>query len=318
MNDHSNENQKLLEINQNNYDKPFFISNKARILITGSVQPDDRENCPIPLSNYKEIHDDFSFYSLYIKTGIKCGNYYYNGSNWTTSASTFNLPFYNVDEITTSSRGDHFNGQEFSISDNAKLSDMSESAGYVIKLPNYPEEEQAIANVPQFSFYGRARIDADYRLDRLWMKEFDVKYYMPHEGSKDENNTDTEYEYNIDTDYVNELSDITFKICTWDKKQVNYSAVAYDNSGTYKFVDRLVNSATGETVRAEQQLCFRIVNQYRDPAKKLVATLFHTIPPYALVSDTVMDIAGPVSMIVDSMSVDYANDSATYTLIEKK
>ena len=41
----------------------------------------------------------------------------------------------------------------------------------------------------------------------------------------------------------NELDEIKFKICTWDNKKPNYSAVAYKDGSTLKYLDKTYNIA---------------------------------------------------------------------------
>nr|DAV01306.1 MAG TPA: hypothetical protein [Caudoviricetes sp.] len=46
------------------------------------------------------------------------------------------------------------------------------------------------------------------------------------------------------------MSDITFKINTWDNKKPNYSCVSYkDSNGSFQFLDRTHNKALSEEVK---------------------------------------------------------------------
>ena len=118
------------------------------------------------------------------------------------------------------------------------------------------------------------------------------------------------------------------KICTADGKSLNYSSVAYKNGNTstnYKFLDTfnhatlepLIKAATQEDngyKRAEELLCFRLVQQYSEPSKKLNLNLFNDlIKPYSLVSESLSS-----SFIVNSIANDYVSDTVTVELVEKK
>jgi hypothetical protein len=42
---------------------------------------------------------------------------------------------------------------------------------------------------------------------------------------------------------VTELEEIKFKICTWDNKKPNYSAVAYRSGSSFQYLDKTYNKA---------------------------------------------------------------------------
>ena len=151
----------------------------------------------------------------------------------------------------------------------------------------------------------------------VFIKDFDIVAVIPHEGGKDENDTNTEYSYVIDDDYVSELGSIEFKICTYDNKQLNYSAVAWLDPSTnkYEFVDTLTHDPTGQTQRSEHLLCYKIVNQYQSPAKKLSINLFEEdIKPWTKVHEPLLN----TDFIVSSVSYNYYFDRADVNLVEKQ
>lgn len=151
----------------------------------------------------------------------------------------------------------------------------------------------------------------------VFIKDFDIVAVVPHQGGKDENDTNTEYTYIIDDDYISELGAIEFKICTYDDKQLNYSSVAWLDPSTngYKFVDTLVSDSLGQNQRSEHLMCYRIVNQYSTPSKKLSINLFaDDILPWTKVSEPLLN----EDFIVDSVSYNYYYDRADVNLVEKK
>lgn len=317
--------------------KPFFTSSNVKLLVKGNLILTDR-------GTFGSSHTGY-----FPDTGNLQGNY--DGWDWlifgggnsyamTKSCLTlkmrlnlgntsgiFNVPFYDIGKenewLTEDKKHHEIFYTSFDVQNSVVYTDKIDEEGYKLNLNIGPNI--VIAAKPTFDIYG---MDAIAELINLiscaFIKDFDIVAAMPHEGGKDENETDTEYSYDIDEDYVSELGKIEFKICTWDNKQLNYSAVAYPTNGVnYAFLDTVYNSGTGETVRPEQQLCYRIVHQYSGkddegnyvgPSKKLEMTLTNELMPYTLVTEPVLGI----EMIVDSMDVNYITDSAEINLIEKK
>lgn len=321
---------------------PFFISSDVKLVAKGQMILTDRGNFSNDLGYFPD-------------TGNLEGAYDYGGWFIFTSGSeyaitkgclsltltlnmgsysgSFNVPFYEVGKqsewLYENKKKHEIFYKSFNIQNNVTYNDKVDEEGYKLVIPNI-SAGTIIAAKPTFSIkgmdsmaqFGQSGLNC---VSCVFIKDFDIVGIMPHEGGKDENDTDTEYSYDIDEDYVNELQKIDFKICTWDNKQLNYSAVAYHpaNDNNYQFLDKVYNAGTGETVRPEQQLCYRIVHQYsgRDsnnnyvgPCKKLELKLKNDIKPYTLVTEPTLNI----EMIVDSMDTDYVNDAVSLNLIEKR
>lgn len=169
----------------------------------------------------------------------------------------------------------------------------------------------------------------------VFIRNFDIVAVDPFEGGdEDVNATDTEYQYTINDDFAQELPTIEFKVCTADGKSLNYSSVAWKNqgSGKYQFVTGLINNALSGAIQSagedpekkpEELMCFKIVNQYSEPAKKLNINLFENfIKPYTLVSEPSQSEYGTpllgCDFIVNTISRNYKMDTATCELVEKK
>ena len=255
--------------------------------------------------------------TLRMKMKVQLGDKYYNGSSWTTTNSTFTIPFYTgngTDKLYEDKKHDEIFYTEHNIKDNSSSTDTE--SGYIINLSGMGSNK-AIPAKPKFTFYTFNPLTFSNTLYTVWIKDFDVKGIVPVTTEVDENETDTIYTNEIDATYVKELSDIEFKICTWDNKMLNYSAPVYVSNGDYVFLDKLSNTAMNLTERSENQLINRIVNQYKDPGIKLELTLrSNYIRPWSAIYEN-DNMAGKV-MIVDSMSVNYRYDRATFNLVEKK
>jgi len=77
----------------------------------------------------------------------------------------------------------------------------------------------------------------------VFLKDFDIKAIIGDPTFSDANDSDTVYTNIINDSFVAELKDIKFRICTWDNKKPNYSAVAYKLNGVYKYLDKTFNNA---------------------------------------------------------------------------
>lgn len=118
---------------------------------------------------------------------------------------------------------------------------------------------------------------------------------------------------------------------SWDNKKPNFSSVAYlKYNGVYQFVDTLFNKALSKyengierydgsisdgTLRQEEQMIYRIVNQYSSPSLILNFTLRNDNKIYGLYGD--YSIKGR-KFIVDSISTDYRFNKQELRLVEKK
>jgi len=279
-----------------------------------------------------------------IKCGISIGDYYAtDSSTWSTdTSSTFYIPFCDKSVKDSSSESDMLREgkrglfakekhdiffKEHEMLNNVMYYDRIKEEGFCVSLSGISNETVVLGAKPKFTFYSIAipfntwtssttyqLPTTTYPIAAAWIKDLDVKAVIPFEGGKDETNTDTEYSYENNDDYVNEFQDITFKICTYDNKQLNYSAVAYPYNGNFKFVDNLVNQGLNLTNRSENICCYRIVNQYCEPVKKLQLNLYNDYNPWTIVNDTVLNI----ECVIDAMNIDYKYDRATITIVEKK
>lgn len=337
-----------------NYERPFFMGGDSKLVVHGSViladhatYPTSRADTPgggsgggghlgyyPDTSNIKGDFDGLTFIwdfgkqlklprtALKLPLSISLGDdaYWYG-----------DVPFYpdsvdNSQKLIENKNNHEIFYNEFGIRNTVDATDNIGGTGFVIPLGNI-DSSVAMAVQPSVSLYSMGNVGANITGDKAiasgecplgcaFLKDFDIVGVMPHQGGKDDNETDTEYSYVIDSDYVSELPTIEFKICTWDKKQLNYSAVAYEyTTGKYYFLDKLHSAALNISQRAEHLLCYRIVNQYSTPAKSLILNVtMDNVRPYTRVREFYLN----TWFIIDSMAFDYINDSVEIKIVEKK
>ena len=340
-------------ISKPEFTKPFFMSGKAHILATGSLILTDRYMFPRwnlfgPADEHGlDAHPDTSV-GYFPDAGTYKGDYYGWTAFWTdfskvlyvpkdklrlkvsvgingTDIST-NIPFFPLDTENQELREDggadpHHEVfyQKFDIQNTVDYRDNISDKGYDIST-GLAADEVVLAK-PIIKIYGADSLIQHFGtknpLACVFIKDFDIQAVVGYQGGKNENDTDTEYSYVIDDQYVQELSPIEFKICTYDNKQLTYSAVAWLDPSTnkYQFVDTLRNRALNQIQRSEHLLCYRIVNQYKDPSMKLSINLFmDNIRPWSIIHEPLLD----KDFIIDTVSYDYKNDTATCNLVQKK
>ena len=343
----------LLLESKDEFSKPFFMSTDTKFIFKGSLIVSDMisykkgsNTISVHWFPTTSIHSErYSFFTpgfgippkqLCMKFGLSLGNYSATGENsWASGTdSSIQVPFCerslrnstDDDDFIWEGYSGLFSGNRheiffnsFPICNNIEYNDKISDEGFMINC-NSIGNDVVIAAKPKLKIYSPGVLlrniyaSGTTLVGASLIKDFDIIAKIPYEGGKDENDTDTEYSYVIDNEYINELSDIEFKICTYDGKQLNYSAVAYPNGSNYKFVDKLYNSALNLTERSENQMCYKIVNQYENPVKVLKLNLFDDFKPYSLVNEQVLD----ADFVIDCCNHDYRNDSVEITLVEKK
>lgn len=286
------------------YDSAFIGGNNVYIIIKGTYIQMDREKMMYIPEGYSQKDDDFDKKYLWLKAKLEFNGQYWNGSSWQNAETCFKL------EFDTESEKHHCN-KPFSIKNNITWDMGLDEEGYAIKLPN----SIITTSKPKLTLYTPHRMDMGYRCDAVWLKNFSVGLRITKKDLFADENSDTEYTNVINNNYVNEMDDIEFKLCTWDNKQPNYSAIAYKSNTTYSFLDTTYNKATKQTLRQEEHLIYRLVTQYSTPSAILNLNLKNTIKPYCVLNDKWL----PNKLfIVDSITTDWEYNKAEIKLIEKK
>lgn len=302
----------LFELQVNNSNPAFIGGENTHILIQGNFIYMDRKEEMYIMQGYGNKDDNYNANNLWIKAQLKYGNKYWNGSNWQSSSCCFKLPFYN------NGQKEHHINQSFPIKNTVSWEMGIEEDGYLIPLP----EDCVLDNKPTFILYQPHRIDEDYRCDAVWLENFDIKAVIAHPNKDLDtlDDSDTEYSNVINTEYVEEMQVDDFKICTWDNKKPNYSAVCYkDGSGNYQFLDTIYHSSLRQQLRLEEMMIYRLVNQYSTPSIKLkVSTKYYDVVGYMNIRYICPIIDESTLFIINSAIYDLRYETTEITLVQKK
>lgn len=324
--------------NDNSTSYPFFkttLSNasalfggqNAFLLISGNVRicyaKMGNKTYPVPNECFDPSEGRYGhkLSEMYVWAKLKWGSQYWNGSSWQTTDCNFKLPFsYNTNKYIKCS--DLLNN-DLTIKNTVTWKTGSNKKGYCIQCPS----SQLVTGMPELTIYspldytvykdgGKGSNQGNhYPTSVMFLKNFKIEAAIGDPTFNNEAETDTEYTNVIDEDFVEELDGIEFKICTWDNKKPNYSAVAYKNTDYYLYIDKLYHNATKQLLRAEEHLIYKLVNQYSTPSTILSLNLKNDINLYATCTDKHLTNK---TFIVDSMSVDWEMDKTSIKLIEKK
>ena len=182
---------------------------------------------------------------------------YWNGEDWVTSPNaTFKLWYMKTDTSKSDRRADAtmFHDLEFRSTVNWRVG--TDSKGYAIKLPS----TSVINGAPKLTVYkpydphystksGHGK-GQHYKHYVVLLKDFSIKCIVGDPTFSNDNDTDTKYTNIINSDYVNALDEIEFKVNTWDNKKPNFSSVAYMGSDTnMHYLDKTYNTALDDEER---------------------------------------------------------------------
>ena len=294
-----------------------YIGKNTKMVIKGSIRCMDRQNWMYIPPKYSNNDDDFKRANLYLTCKLKWGDYYYyewggdyetKSGQWRKEESTFKL-YFSADDTS------HINNKEFSVRDTSGCyTDADLPTGCIIPIP---EEVARQESIPEFSIYTRGRIDKDYRLDAIWLKDFSISLTIPKDSNikEDDWETDTLYTNVINANHIEEGDDIECNINTWDNKVPTYSVVMYSNGETQEYLDTVKNLITGNSYRLEEHIIYDYITQYQQPSISLDISIKDRLKPYTVV--IVPYISNTKRFIVDSYSRDYYSCNNNIKLVEK-
>lgn len=309
-----------------------FGGENSYIVISGSIMFHEFNYYPYPVSKYWLGNSGtMRAGEGYLLCKLKWNNLFWNGTKWTESESTFQLKYIkdNASEDDRNAEAVFFRFNP--IVNNVSWKIGSKEAGQMIPLP----KDNLVGGVPVLTIY--KPYDPDFGNENLkpccmFIKDFSMKAVVADPSLGDDNNSDTVYTNIINDKFVAELKDIKFKICTWDNKKPNFSAVAYKLGSGYNYLDKTFNNAcyegeqnwsssdddspsTAEGLRQEEHLIYKLVNQYSSPSVILNLSLRNDNRIFGLYQDTTIR---DKKFIVDCMNIDYKHNKQELKLIEKK
>ena len=325
------------------FDSSVFGGKDAYLLINGKQLSHDEQNTPFPISdgaNNKKLKREPD--KKYEEEGflwcrMKWGSNYWNGSAWQTTPCDFKLRYWTGNSTI---RVRNYYDKFFDFADTASKSMVKGAKGYYLTCP----QNGNLAGEAEFIIYcnrdlwgksNHGHWHSDNRYSRYYnyvqvLSDLTMTAEISNGMLDDmENDTDTTYTNVIATGAVDKMSDIKFKICTFDNKKPSYSGVDYLDSSknsvylkyTYnKALNALETSVTasnrdGHKMVQEEHLIFKLVNQYQEPRtiiKTTLKNLGHKM--YGTYTDKIIKNK---TFIVSEMNIDYKQETAEMKLTEK-
>lgn len=319
----------------------LFGGQNAYLVISGSYFFHYMDNDPYPISEGVDISEGryaMDAGQTYLLAKLQWGNKYWNGSSWTTSSATFQIPYLKEDASSGDRRADACMFKNLNFVNTVSWRIGTSEKGYLIPLP----QGEIIGGLPKITVYkpfdpnyhsskSGSNEGQHYKHSCVFLKKFEMKAIVGDPTYSDVNETDTEYTNVINSGYTEEAEEIEFKVNTYDYKKPNYSSVAYSTDGSnFIYVDKLYNTAlasgesswtgsdnvgTGGYLRQEEHLIYRLVNQYSNPAIRLKLCLNNVLTPYSLVTESLLSNK---KFIVDCQTIDYQKDKTDVELREIK
>lgn len=328
-----------LETRANIDTNALFGGANSYLVISGSVNfhyfSDDPYPIPESESDISEGRYTIDDGEGYLLAKLQWGDRWWTGSYWSTREATFKIPY-----VKDGAKSDDRRADNLMFKDNAFVNSVTwrigtKAKGHLITIDN----DVLLDGVPILTLYKPydptyTSHGQYYKSNCVFLKNFQIKAIVGDPTFSDANDTDTVYTNVINDAYCTELDEVKFKICTNDLKNPNFSCVAYQTqvhgSTVFKFVDTVNNLAlanlfTGVTrydgtvsdgsLRMEEQLIYRVTNQYQTPSIKLQLNLRNDNKVWGLYTDTTIR---DKQFIIDSINTDYKMNQQEVTLIEKK
>lgn len=250
--------------------------------------------------------------TIYQRIKLKIGRYYYTGSGWTTTESTFSVPV-------TLKKGSKLLNNLFSV-DNTNTYDkgLGDLTGYIFKAPDFPVMgvvELTIYTTPP-PFKVLAPTSQSY-IQYMYYRGIELSFGIPDESSiygdwvnKDTKN-DVIYENEISDTYVDEADEIDLKICTNPDGKLTLSSVITGIDPNTNFLNELVSDVYG-VAKAEDILLMRVTDMFSNPRFVINPTLVNNAKPYTIFTETHLNKL----FMVAGGEEDVKLEQATYNLIE--
>ena len=314
----------------------------AYLIIKGSVLYHDCNCTPFPLSdgadnNKLKRAQDWKYASeCYLPACLKWGNQYWNGDGWVSSKVTFPLRWRDTTESREAQKNKNIYDKWFEFVDTAQSKYGCDEKGVYIPVP----EDGNLSGGIEFEIYcpkdmkGNSRKNHWTGYDRYYSKVIMIKNFKLQAKISNgilndkENDSDTIYTNIINNGSINKMSDIKFKICTFDKKKPTYSAVDYLNNGSSVYVEKTFNKAlnSAETgsissfdkkpnLTQEEHLIFKLVTQYENPRVIFECNL-HNDNHKVYGTYTDKTISGK-TFVVTEINTDYRMNQQKLKLTEK-
>lgn len=244
------------------------------------------------------------------KAKFRIGDYYYNGTAWTTAESTFGM------RVIYEEGGKTYGTYRSLENTNSFETGLGDLTGYVFQAPSFPVfgECELTLYCIESSPVSPLR---EFGIQYVYYKDIKVDYAIPNEASiwgdwvdKDSKN-DLIYENEISGDYIEEAEEIDLKICTNPDGKLALSSVLEGEAGFENFNTKIVSDVYGEK-QAEEILIDRVIDLYNAPRFVIDPTLANDAKPYTVFTEPHLD----ETFMVAGGEEDVKMERCTYNLIE--
>lgn len=317
----------------------IFGGDGGYLVLKGSLIRHYQFNAPFPQNGDCYRHSDTKKTSIYANEGyiwarLKWGNKYWKcegdyteEGKWVTTPSDFKI-FYG--DPTKETRVDDWQDKDVKFYNNCGALWGVDEDGYYIPVPN----DGNLSGTVEWTIYAnkdtKGKWARNNKRDKknsyngyppkvILYKNLDITLgYSDDAMNDDAASADTYYcADNSTSDNVRAMDEIKFKICSYDNKTPSYSTVDYlDTSGKSQYLDETYNLATGQHLRQEHHLVYKLVNQYQDPRVVFEANLKNSlnIRPWTVLTDLTLSGRKFIPQMIEK---DYRQNTATVELIEK-
>lgn len=247
------------------------------------------------------------------KVKLKVGNLYYNGTDWTTTESLFEIPLDYLDK-------DYLYGNYISsVNNNTYDLGMPNASGYLVPTPN-----QIIVAKVELTLYDvltplAVMLTPGLESKYIYYNNIRVTYAIPSEniyGDYEEeqlkSKNDAVYENDIDDMFVDEAEEVELKICTLpdEHPKLCYSSTFINN----QFLRTLKYSPLDVTDKPEIIIINKIIEYFKEPKYEVTIPINNkVIYPYTLVTD--INLAGK-TFIYAGNQIDYEFEKNIINLIQ--
>jgi hypothetical protein len=291
-------------------EKRFFVHNKIYFAFSCEVQVNIENNDVsgddgrINTDPTEEASSDMEWR---IPAKLRIGNYYYNGSAWTTTNSVFYVP------IPIKKGSSKFGTLLKTKNTNTYTMGLGDLSGYIINPPSTPIFGDieltlyAIYNASMASslillFGAKWTFIKNIKLEQT-IQDLEGIYEFKEEKE------DLIYESEISEDFIDEADDIDLKICTNTDGKISLSSVITD-SGLLSGIKSLSVPFNGV---AEEAIIEKALQIYDSPRYQINPTLNNVLLPYSLVTEN--HLPGS-TFVVCGGEENVKMESCTYNLIE--
>ena len=291
-------------------EKRFFVHNKIYFAFSCEVQVNIENNNVsgddgrINTDPTEEASSDMEWR---IPAKLRIGNYYYNGSAWTTTNSVFYVP------IPIKKGSSKFGTLLKTKNTNTYKMGLGDLSGYIINPPSAPIFGDieltlyAIYNASMASslillFGAKWTFIKNIKLEQT-IQDLEGIYEFKEEKE------DLIYESEISEDFIDEADDIDLKICTNTDGKILLSSVITDS----ELLDGIKSLSVPFTGVAEEAIIEKALQIYDAPRYQINPILNNVLLPYSLVTEN--HLPGS-TFVVCGGEENVKMESCTYNLIE--